>query len=251
MTRYDPLCPVATGRDPLQSTATAARIDRSAMTGYFLAARRNPARRHQKQPFCAAHLTHPDNRYGEPMSKFSTEGFIQDKIEVEDPNAVRVFGKSAPVAPFSPQEGRIIFIGLPGSGRLELAERVAARLNMKVVAPETDTPSGSGQPIDSVEALDAACADKGIVFVLPHTALRSEAIRTALREKGKVFYLMAEVLRMAYRLNKMTEPEREAISAEFVELEPLCMMTLHYILQAWKEPEEIVDNVLEMLGIQG
>ncbi|UZP68019.1 hypothetical protein N1030_03315 [Desulfovibrio mangrovi] len=174
------------------------------------------------------------------MSKFSTESFIKEKVEVEDANRNLVFGKSKKLDSFDPATGRIIFIGMPGSGRLELAQRVAERLNMRVVAPEV---------VDSVEALDAACADTGIIFILPCEALRDEAIRAAVREKGKVFYLMAEVLRMAYRLNQTSIPEQEAISALFVEMEPLCMMTLHYILQAWKEPEEIVDNVLEMLAL--
>jgi shikimate kinase len=174
------------------------------------------------------------------MSKFSTEEFIKEKTEVEEADAVRVFGKSRGLDTFDPATGRIIFIGMPGSGRLELAEQVAERLKMRVVAPEV---------VDSVEALDAVCADAGIVLVLPCEALRDDAIRAAVREKGKVFYLMAEVLRMAYRLNKTSIPEQEAISALFVEMEPLCMMTLHYILQAWKEPKEIVENVLEMLAI--
>lgn len=174
------------------------------------------------------------------MSKFSTDTFIKDRIEIDDAGASVVFGKPRGIDTFSPQTGRIIFIGMPGSGRLELAERVAARLGMRVIAPES---------INSVQELDALCADTGTVLIIPCEALRNESIRTALREKGKVFYLMAEVLRMAYRLNQTSEAEKEAISALFVEMEPLCMMSLHYILQAWKEPEDVVDNVLEMLGL--
>lgn len=174
------------------------------------------------------------------MSKFTTEHFIMEKVAVEDENTSRVFGKPQPQDVFVPAEGRIILIGLPGSGRAELAERLAGRLGMQVRMPES---------IASASELDALCDESGIIVVVPCEALRNEEVRTALREKGSVFYLMAEVLRMAYRLNQNSEQEREALSALFVEMEPLCMMTLHFILQAWKEPEEIVGNVLEMLGL--
>ncbi len=174
------------------------------------------------------------------MSKFSTDDFIMEKIDIDNPEDRMVFGAPKQQERFQPDSGRIIFIGMPGSGRLELAERVAKRLGMRMLAPES---------IASVAELETLCAKPGVVLVVPCDALRNEPVRAALRDNGKVFYLMAEVLRMAHRLNQTSEPEREAISALFVEMEPLCMMTLHFILQAWKEPEEIVDNVLEMLGL--
>ncbi len=172
---------------------------------------------------------------------FSTDGFIQEKIRVEEPDASRTFGKSARPAAFSPASGSIVLIGLPGSGRRELANALSVRLGMGIAAPE--------EVNAAMFAPGGIYAEPGRIVVLPCEALREESVRVAVHKAGTVFYLMAEVLRMAHRLGKTSDADREALSALFVEMEPLCMQTLHYILQAWKEPEDLVENVLEMLGL--
>lgn len=173
------------------------------------------------------------------MSKHSTEGFVKEKIDVDQADKVMTFGRREVSKGYDPASGCLFLIGLAGSGREELATLLAEKYALKVQKPKT---------ISSLEDVEVLSRVSGTVVIVPHSAVRDDDIRLALREKGKVFYLMGEVLRMAHRLG-MDEQEREVHSALFVEMEPLFMMTLHYILQGWKEPEELVDNVGEMLSM--
>lgn len=177
------------------------------------------------------------------MGKFSTEGFIKKRVNVEDSNVTMTFGQKRQASAYDVANGRIFLIGMPGSGRRALAELLAKHYNADVVVP--DTPEAAAF---DVNAFTACCKETGIIVVPPYQALRDAKVRAAVKESGKVFYLMGEVLRCSHRLG-LDDGQREAFATEFAEMEPIFMMTLHNILQGWKEPEELVESVVEQLSL--
>ncbi len=60
---------------------------------------------------------------------------------------------------------------------------------------------------------------------------------------------MTELLHLAHNLGLDAEQGREQIGSDFIELEPHMLASLHFILHGWKEPEDLVENVLEPLGL--
>ncbi|OBQ51610.1 hypothetical protein [Halodesulfovibrio spirochaetisodalis] len=169
-----------------------------------------------------------------------TDHFIQKKTEVQNADATMTFGKKTELDTFSTQDGILFLIGFTGSKRNELAALLADRLTMTVQTPDT---------LDSMADLEALCAHKGSIIVVPQSAMRDDEIRSSLREQGKVFYLMTELLHLAQNLGLDAEQGREQIGADFIELEPHMLASLHFILHGWKEPEDLVENVLEPLGL--
>jgi len=170
----------------------------------------------------------------------STDHFIQEKAEVQEADATMTFSKKTQLETFSTTEGILFFIGFTGSSRIKLAKLLSARLDMKVQAPEA---------IVSVADLTTLCKTKGSIIIVPQSAIRIEEVRNALSSYGKVFYLMTELLHIAHNLGLNADEAREQISPDFIELEPHMLASLHYILHGWKEPEELVENVLEPLGL--
>lgn len=169
-----------------------------------------------------------------------TEHFIQKKSNVEDADATMTFGKKTELDTFSTENGIIFLIGFTGSKRRHLGDLLSAKLGMSIQAPEA---------ISSLEELQKLCETQGSIIIVPQSAIRIDEVRNALREHGKVFYLMTELLHLAHNLGLDAEQGREQIGSDFVELEPHMLASLHFILHGWKEPEELVGNVLEPLGL--
>lgn len=169
-----------------------------------------------------------------------TDHFIQDKAEVKDADATITFGKKTELESFSTKESILFLIGFDGSKRHELADILASKLKMSVQAPGA---------ISSLDELKELCKNTGSIIVIPQSAMRHDEIRNALREYGKVFYLMTELLHLAHNLGLDAEQGREQIGSDFIELEPHMLASLHFILHGWKEPEDLVENVLEPLGL--
>ncbi|SIN70068.1 hypothetical protein [Halodesulfovibrio marinisediminis] len=169
-----------------------------------------------------------------------TDHFIQEKVEVVDASATMTFGKKTELDRFSTKNGIIFLIGFTGSKRHQLADILAAKLEMSIQAPEA---------ISSVAELQKICEHSGSIVVVPQAAIRIDEVRNALREHGKVFYLMTELLHLAHNLGLDAEQGREQIGSDFIELEPQMLASLHFILHGWKEPEDLVENVLEPLGL--
>lgn len=170
----------------------------------------------------------------------STENFIQDKAEVLDADATMTFGQKTELDTFSTKDGMLFLIGFSGSKRRQLADILASKLGMSVQAPEA---------ISSLAELKKLCENTGSIIVVPQSAIRIDEVRNALCEHGKVFYLMTELLHLAHNLGLDAEQGREQIGSDFIELEPHMLASLHFILHGWKEPEDLVENVLEPLGL--
>lgn len=169
-----------------------------------------------------------------------TDHFIQEKAEVQDADATITFGKKTPLARFTPQDGNILLTGFTGSKRNELASLLSKKLGMNVITPEK---------IESLEELVTLCAPKGQIIIIPQSAMRNSSVCNALREHGKVFYLMTELLHLAHNTGLTPEQGREQMGQDFIDLEPHMLASLHFILHGWKEPDELVESVLEPLGL--
>lgn len=170
----------------------------------------------------------------------NTDHFIQEKAEVQNADASMTFGKKTELDTFSTTDQHIFLIGFSGSKRAELAALLAKKLGMDVQAPKAITSSAE---------LDALCKEKGSIIIVPQSAMGISEVRDVLREKGKVFYLMTELLHLAHNLGLDAEQGREQIGPDFIELEPHMLASLHFILHGWKEPEDLVENVLEPLNL--
>lgn len=169
-----------------------------------------------------------------------TDHFIQEKAEVQEAEATITFGKKTALTRFTPQDGNILLTGFTGSKRNELAELLSKKLEMEVVAPEK---------IESLDELKTLCAKKGQIIIVPQSTMRISTVCNALREHGKVFYLMTELLHLAHNAGLTPEQGREQMGQDFIDLEPQMLASLHFILHGWKEPEELVESVLEPLGL--
>ena len=169
-----------------------------------------------------------------------TDHFTKQKTTVQDANATMTFGGKQHLDTFSPEHGIIFLIGFTGSKRAELAELLGQKFSMESIAPEA---------IDSADELEELASAEGTIIIVPQSAMRNEDVRNALRAHGKVFYLMTELLHLAHNLGLDAEQGREQLGADFVELEPHMLASLHYILHGWKEPQELIDSVCEPLGL--
>jgi|GEM_PF-1614578 len=172
--------------------------------------------------------------------RFDTTGFVMRKQEVGEADAVMTVSRAGRRAPFDPAAERIVILGLPGSGRRRLAELVAERFGMQAAAPEDDA---------APEVVTELCCRTGLVLAAPVSAVRDDALRACLRDGARVFYMMANPVRLANELGLSGETG-EKFCREALELETLCMGVLHFLLPDGRSPEQLVDNVCENLGVR-
>ncbi len=171
--------------------------------------------------------------------KFDTSGFVMRKQEVGDADTVMTVSRAGRRAPFDPAAERIVILGLPGSGRRQLAELVAGRFGMQSAAPADDA---------GPDVVTELCCRTGLVLAAPVSAVRDEALRACLRDGARVFYMMTNPVRLAAELGLSGETG-ERFCREALELETLCMGVLHFLLPDGRTPEQLVVNVCENLGV--
>ena len=198
-----------------------------------------------------------------------TSSFVKIKSEITEPERTKTYGSaganSRPV--FDPGQGIITLLGLPGSGRRKLAELLAGRLDMQVCVPvaeagallEALSPVRVSSPeMDAVGEevrAESGPGGRGKILVLgaEHLALRltgeyaSKSVASLLKSKSKVFWLMAEPVKLA-RVNNIPSAEAEAWTIQAVRSEELFHGALHFILQADKNDEELLRNVMYNIG---
>ncbi len=167
--------------------------------------------------------------------------FEQNKIHVKEQTKTAVHGAKPP----QPASGRgnVFFIGPRLSGKTFLGQKVAERLTR----PFHDA-------LDW-QKLAELVKQGGQVATVSAELLEQEGVANLLHRGGKVFYLMVDAATLAQRAEVEMQQDqlalREQLFAELQAQEPLCMRTLHYILQAVKPAEELVEDVLEKLQITG
>lgn len=169
--------------------------------------------------------------------RFDTTGFMQQRADVADAERTMVFGPggrgttAAPVA-------RLAVLGMREQGTEALASLAASRLGLEArILAET---AASQDVID-------ACSGEGFVLVPPLTSLRDASVCAALRA-CKVFHLMVNPARIAASKGLSGE-SAEAFCREAMELDALGMCVMQHPIADGKTPDEMLENVLESLGI--
>ena len=168
---------------------------------------------------------------------------IQKKQEVEDQGRTKSFS-DRPERPARLENRTIFLAGLPGSGRRPVGEKLAGMLER----PFIDLAGELGDQAPEMDRLEDILAEETVVASLPAGALDSPRMREALKSRGKVFYLMASVPTMAARLGAHG-PDRESLADRMLEMEPLLMETMHFILPADRGEGEIASDAAEKAAL--
>jgi AmmeMemoRadiSam system protein B len=177
-----------------------------------------------------------------PTRRFDTSHFIRKKAEVAEADKVTVMGNTPEeLRPDMARTGNVILAGLTGSGRRALGEALAQALGREFLDWEN-----VADEVEAATLLDAL-AQGGQVVRLPLRLLRREEVRDPLRRTGVVFYLAADVPLLLAR--RGPGAQREAISREVGEMEPLALSFLHFLLRAEESPDELLLDAREKVGL--
>lgn len=186
------------------------------------------------------------------------KGVISRKTEVKDAGRTASFKSGVtgkrPEERAGPQN--VFLAGLPGSGKLELAEAVAGRLGMKYV--NLAEPFGEGGMEALERGVDEIAAGRGALAAMPAKALTSEIVRQRIAGSGVMIYLMADMPLILARFSEDREraagegaDSEEELRAQFAEIEPLALGLASAILRAENDPAENVDDLVDKLKIMG
>lgn len=169
--------------------------------------------------------------------RFDTTGFIQERADVAEASRTMVFGTAARETTTAPA-ARLVVLGMREQGADTLASLAAARLGLEArVLAETASPR------DIIKA----CAGEGFVLVPPMASLRDASVCEALRA-CRVFYLMVNPARIAASKGLSGE-SAEMFCREAMELDALGMCVMQHPIADGKTPAEMLETVLESLGI--
>jgi shikimate kinase len=207
------------------------------------------------------------------MRAVTPKGAIQKKYDVAEADKTAVFrdGENATKA----KSGDNIFlVGLRGSGKSTVGRELAAKLGKTFVDMDDVVEAKAGASIAEIvvesgwprfrelerEALQEIAATSGQVVATGGGVILDEANRATLKDRGKVFYLMADVGLLASRI--MNDPKQaqrpslteadgveEELARTLTEREPLYMQTLDFIVPAEQPLAEIVDSIVEKNAI--
>lgn len=203
--------------------------------------------------------------------------FVQRRVEVAHPEAtmVHVHGASKQSQRFDAGEANIFLVGLRGSGKTTLGRVLAARLGMPFVDTDEEIVRRAGKDISNIVAdsgweafrsmeanvLQEVCTGAGQVVATGGGIVLDPQNRLLLDRSGVVFYLMADLSVLMQRLAKdplagqrpaltSLSPDRELVRC-LQERGPLYMTVANHVLFAERTPGELVEAVLEKLGLAG
>ncbi len=169
---------------------------------------------------------------------------INEQYDVDDPGASKTFGKGERREDYADawkETGNVVLVGLPGSGKAELASLLAERSGAPVL-----TPADGGE---AVEALGSS----GAIIVLADALVEDAAVQPLIHDAGKVFYLMADSNTLSARIavrDGLGDREQcwREMSARLAVMEPIFYGVLHFILQAGQTPGTLVEDALEKIA---
>jgi shikimate kinase len=202
--------------------------------------------------------------------------FIKKKFEVQDPQESKTYKHSSEQdrSEFELSISNIFFIGLRASGKTTLAKKVAQELQAEFVDTDDLVEQKAGQNIAELvneqgwehfrqlehQVLQEVCSQKGQVVATGGGIVLRDENRELLQCSGQVFYLMADVLDLAARLENAPEKEqrpaltdkslKEEIVQNLGEREPYYVLLADHVLQAEKSPEELAEDVFVALQMQ-
>ncbi|MFZ5426534.1 MAG: hypothetical protein ACOZEN_06145 [Thermodesulfobacteriota bacterium] len=159
------------------------------------------------------------------MSLPRPQKVIRKRFDVEEEDKSMTF-RHGETAPIGGSSGNLFFLGLPGSGRRELAQDVAGRLGLRY----TEAASAAD--------LDAALAGSGQAVAVTQTSIveSPEAVQ-AMRASGRVFVLTILPHELAARLGDPSSAGE--LARKWERLEPLMLAAAHFILPLDESFEEL------------
>lgn len=169
--------------------------------------------------------------------------FIREKFEVEEADKVRVHRQDGSSGPGLPTAGPLYLVGLPGSGKSALGQRLAEKLGVPFLSLSSQ---------DAAKSLDEALALGAPVVEVPHKLMADEAFRQRLADTGRVLYLMANAGVLAGRLaaakpGQDVDALRQGLVNLIGTFEPLFMQSLHMLVPAEGPLDEVESLALERL----
>lgn len=203
--------------------------------------------------------------------------FIQRKYVVHEPDAstTHVQGQGRHRPPIDLQATNLFFVGPRGCGKSTLARAMAEHTGLVFVDTDDLIQQRSEKSIAQIvrdhgwetfrhlehQTLASVCAQSGQSVATGGGIVLRKDNRELLRSTGYVFYLLADVRVLQKRLadedDESWRPSLtgldtdQEIAAILAEREPLYFRALHYLLSADKPVHELVQDVLERLGIAG
>lgn len=173
-----------------------------------------------------------------------TKYFINEQYSVEESEARKGFSsgdKREDYADAWKDTGNVVLIGLPGAGKAALAGLISERSGMQILTP------------GDAETAKGALGAQGQVIVLTDDLVEDSEVQSLIHGSGKVFYLMADSRVLADRMAEResvpsTDDLWREMSARLATMEPVYYGVLHFILQAFQTPEELMSDAMEKIG---
>ncbi len=199
--------------------------------------------------------------------------FIKRKKEVEDPELTTVHKHDEQSKPihFDPDKSNIFFVGPRGSGKSTLASMVAAELNNNYIDTDELVTQKTGKSISDIvsgqgwekfrdlenEVLKEVCSKSNCTVATGGGIILAPENRDLIKQSGIVFYLIADAELLYNRLKDQESddtrpslsdlPLKEELGKSIIQRENFYLEITHYILQADKDVNELVKDVLSNL----
>lgn len=201
--------------------------------------------------------------------------FISKKVTVEEPDATMIFRPGQfRRAPFRLEEKNIYLVGMRASGKTTVGKALAAVFGCDFTDTDVMIVKTAGESIDSLvarhgwerfremekQALSEAAGLPGKVVGTGGGAVLAEENRRQMEKTGVIFYLAADAALLVRRL--LADPQsaqrpaltalelHDEVVAVMSEREPLYMACMDHMLQAHREVDQLVDDILVALGLR-
>ncbi len=176
---------------------------------------------------------------------------------------------------FEPDQENITLIGLRGSGKTTLARALSRKLDLQFVDTDQKLQEKFGQSIadfvqesgwsefrrQEQEVLQQVLSKRGQVVATGGGCVLLAENRELISAQGAVFYLMADVSLLVNRLQANPGLQQrprftagtltQELAQSLQEREGFYLQCLDYILQAERSVQDLVQDALQMLGLQG
>lgn len=201
--------------------------------------------------------------------------FIKKKVEIEDEKASMTFRPGQfKREPFSLENKNIFLLGMRASGKTTLGKRLAERLQCACVDTDALVVAEAKMSVEDIVAAsgwdafrlmeEAALAKAsqlpGKVVATGGGIVLSQANRDLMYRTGVSFYLAADagllIARMLRDPNTAQRPAltpldlHDEVAKVMSDREALYMASMDHMLQAHRNVDELVDDVLVALGLK-
>nr|AGF93682.1 shikimate kinase II [uncultured organism] len=199
--------------------------------------------------------------------------FVKKKVEVEDADLTTVHkhGEYSKSMHFDPEKMNVFFVGPRGSGKSTLAGKVAAELNNDYIDTDDLVVQRAGKSISDIvsvqgwesfrdlehQVLKDVCSRNNCTVATGGGIVLTPENRELIKQCGIVFYLIADTELLYNRLKDQESddsrpslselPLKEELGKSLIQRENYYLEITHYILQADKDVNELVKDVVSNL----